>query len=62
MKHFGLQSRDDVGEVRGVQNAIEETTLIWFVRPGQAVVPPARINGLLHGSAMIPASTRDKQS
>ena len=31
MKHLGLQSRDDVGDIRRVDDSIEQTTRVWRV-------------------------------
>ena len=48
VQHLGLQPRNDVREVRRVQNAIEQTTVVS--------------SGFQQGPAMIQVLTRNKQS
>ena len=45
VKQLGLQSRDDVREVRRVQNAIEQRTLVSSVSPCRTVARPTRAVG-----------------
>ena len=41
VKHLGLKSRDDMRDVRRVQNASEQTTRVSTASPGRTFAPPA---------------------
>ena len=57
VKHLGWQSRDDVREVRRVQNAIEQTTRVSSVSLCWTVAPPTRVGARCARAQGVRAAT-----